>query len=78
MRHPLEALHGGDAAFNAAALRELLGGAPGAYRDAVLLNGAAALVVAGRAAGWHDGASQAARTIDDGAAADLLARWIAR
>jgi anthranilate phosphoribosyltransferase len=77
-RHSLEALRGGDAAFNAAALRRLLGAEPGAYRDAVLLNGAAALIVAGRASGWRDGAAQVAQAIDDGAGADLLARWIAR
>jgi anthranilate phosphoribosyltransferase len=77
-RHSLEALRGGDAAFNAAALRDLLAGAPGAYRDAVLLNAAGALIVAGRASDWRDGARQAAQAIDDGAAADLLARWIAR
>jgi anthranilate phosphoribosyltransferase len=77
-RHALEALRGGDAAFNAAALRALLAGAPGAYRDAVLLNAAGALIVAGRAADWRDGARQASQAIDKGAAADLLARWIAR
>ena len=42
------AIRGGDPADNAAALRRLLQGEPGAYRDAVLLNAAAALVVAGR------------------------------
>ena len=47
-RHLLGAIRGGDAAHNAAALRDLLGGAKGAYRDAVLLNAAAALLVAGR------------------------------
>jgi anthranilate phosphoribosyltransferase len=77
-RHSLEALRGGDAAFNAAALRDLLEGSPGAYRDAVLLNAAGALIVAGRAGDWREGAAQAAQAIDDGAAADLLARWIAR
>jgi anthranilate phosphoribosyltransferase len=77
-RHPLEALRGGDAAYNAAALRALLDGAAGAYRDAVLLNAAAALIVAGKAAGWREGVTLAAQAIDDGAAADLLARWIAR
>jgi anthranilate phosphoribosyltransferase len=76
-RHPIEALRGGDAAFNAAALTRLLDGAAGAYRDAVLLNAAAALIVAGRAAGWHDGVAIAAEAIDSGAARDLLTRWIA-
>lgn len=75
-RHGLDAIRGGNPAYNAAALRELLAGAPGAYRDAVLLNAAGALIVAGRAAGWSDGAALAAAAIDDGAARDLLDRWI--
>ena len=45
--HSLEALRGGEADYNAAALRRLLMGEGGAYRDAVLLNSAAALIVAG-------------------------------
>jgi anthranilate phosphoribosyltransferase len=76
-RWPAAALKGGDAAHNAEALRRLLAGAPGAYRDIVLLNAAGALIVAGRAADWAEGARQAAATIDSGAAADLLARWVA-
>ncbi len=76
-RWPAEALKGGDAAHNAEALRRLLAGAPGAYRDIVLLNASGALIVAGRAADWADGARLAAGAIDSGAAADLLARWVA-
>jgi anthranilate phosphoribosyltransferase len=76
-RHPLAALRGGDATFNAAALTRLLGGEAGAYRDAVLLNAAAALIVAGKATGWADGVAIAAEAIDSGAARALLARWIA-
>ena len=76
-RHPLDALRGGDAAFNAAALRMLLAGEPGAYRDAVLLNAAGALIVAGRTNDWREGGSQAAAAIDSGAASRLLDRWIA-
>lgn len=76
-RHSLAALHGGDAAHNAAALRRLLDGEAGAYRDAVLLNAAAALIVADRAAGYAEGAAIAAEAIDSGTAAGLLARWIA-
>lgn len=76
-RHPLEALRGGDPAYNAAALRRLLSGEAGAYRDAVLLNAAAALIVAGRANGWAEGVAQAAEAIDDGRARALLDRWIA-
>lgn len=76
-RHPLEALRGGDAAYNAAALRRLLAGEPGAYRDAVLLNAAAALIVAGQASDLRDGVAIAAEAIDRGRAAALLDRWIA-
>ncbi len=75
-RHPLDALKGGDASFNAAALRRLLQGEPGAYRDAVLLNAAAALIVAGEAHSWHEGVRQAAEAIDKGLANALLNSWI--
>jgi anthranilate phosphoribosyltransferase len=75
--HPLDALKGDDAAYNAAALRRLLMGSPGAYRDAVLLNAAAALLVAGEAADLKDGARRAAHAIDDQSALHLLERWIA-
>lgn len=74
--HPLEDLRGGDAAFNAAALRRLLGGENGAYRDAVLLNAAAALVVAGQASDLMEGAEEAAEAIDKGLAKALLDCWI--
>ncbi len=74
---PIEALRGGDAAYNAAALRALLLGEPGAYRDAVLLNAAAALMVAGEAADWHEGVEEAAEAIDKGLANALLDCWIA-
>ncbi|MFQ5346394.1 MAG: anthranilate phosphoribosyltransferase [Rhodothalassiaceae bacterium] len=74
-RHPLEAIRGGSAAENARALRALLAGKPGAYRDIVLLNAAAALVVAGRAGDLAKGVRIAAQAIDSGAAAALLARW---
>ncbi|WP_288937768.1 anthranilate phosphoribosyltransferase [uncultured Sphingomonas sp.] len=76
-RHPLAALRGGDPAYNAAALRHLLAGEDGAYRDAVLLNAAAALVVAGHATSLAGGARDAARVLDDGSAGALLDRWIA-
>lgn len=76
-RHPLSALRGGDPAFNAFALRRLLGGEPGAYRDAVLLNAAAALVLADAASDLRAGVARAAEAIDTRAAADLLDRWIA-
>lgn len=74
--HPLDALRGGDAAFNAAALRQLLLGEPGAYRDAVLLNSAAALIVAGEVEDWLEGVEEAAEAIDKGLAKGLLDCWI--
>ncbi|MEO1468496.1 MAG: anthranilate phosphoribosyltransferase [Pseudomonadota bacterium] len=67
-RHPFEAILGGEPAANAEALKALLDGAPSAYRDAVLLNAAAALVVAGRATALSEGAALAAESIDTGAA----------
>jgi anthranilate phosphoribosyltransferase/anthranilate synthase/phosphoribosyltransferase len=73
-RAPAEALKGGDPAANAVALEALLMGAPGAYRDVVLLNAAASLVVAGRAKDLREGAAIAARAIDDGAAHGVLTR----
>ena len=76
-RHPISAIRGGDAFENAAALRRLLNGEQGAYRDAVLLNAAAALVVAGRTTELRDGAAIAAGALDGGAAGRLLDAWIA-
>ena len=76
-RHPLVALRGGDAAFNAAALRRMLMGEAGAYRDAVLLNAAAALIVAGEVTDWREGVEEAAEAIDKGLANTLLDCWIA-
>jgi anthranilate phosphoribosyltransferase len=71
---PMEAIKGGEPAENAAALVALLEGQPGAYRDMVLLNAGAALVVAGRAADLRAGAAQAAESIDSGRALDVLIR----
>jgi anthranilate phosphoribosyltransferase len=76
-RYPIEALRGGDPAYNAVALRRLLMGEAGAYRDAVLLNASAALIVAGRVERWVDGIEEAAETIDRGLAKALLDCWIA-
>jgi anthranilate phosphoribosyltransferase len=75
-RHDISAIRGGDAEENAAALRALLDGATGAYRDVVLLNAAAALVVADRAADLAEGAVQAAAVIDDGRASKALAALV--
>jgi anthranilate phosphoribosyltransferase len=66
--HPLEAVIGGTPAENGRALRGLLAGEPSAYRDAVVLNAAAALVVADRAATLAEGAALARESIDSGAA----------
>ena len=71
--HPFEQIVGGTPAENAAALRALLDGAPSAYRDAVLLNAAAALVVAGRAGSLRDGVAAAAESIDSGRAGEKVA-----
>ncbi len=70
-------LKGGDAAVNAAAMRAVLAGEPGPYRDIVLLNTAAALVVGGKAPTLHDGVTLAAQSIDSGAAAKALERLVA-
>jgi anthranilate phosphoribosyltransferase len=74
--HSLVDIRGGDAQFNAVALRRLLDGEGGAYRDAVLLNAAGALIVAGEAASWSEGAEEAAEAIDKGLAKALLDCWI--
>ncbi|MGI3210606.1 anthranilate phosphoribosyltransferase [Roseovarius tibetensis] len=66
--HPFEAILGGTPAENGGALRALLEGAPGAYRDAVLMNAAAALTVAGRVDDLRAGVAMAAESIDSGAA----------
>ncbi|MBO9622885.1 MAG: anthranilate phosphoribosyltransferase [Sphingomonas sp.] len=76
-RHPLVAIRGGDPEYNALALRRLLQGETGPYRDAVLLNAAAALMVAGRVDNLADGVEEAAEVLDNGLANALLDCWIA-
>ena len=71
------AIRGGDAVYNAARLRDLLMGARGPYRDAVLFNAAGALIVAGEAESWSEGAEEAAEALDRGIAKALLDCWIA-
>jgi len=66
--HPVGALAGGDAESNARAMRQVLEGRPGAYRDVAVLNAAAALVVAGRATTLGEGAALAVAALDSGAA----------
>lgn len=73
---PIDAIRGGDPAHNAAALSRLLLGETGAYRDAVLFNAAAALLVAGEVEDWHAGVEEAAEAIDKGLAKALLDCWI--
>jgi anthranilate phosphoribosyltransferase len=76
-RAGLADLKGGDAEQNAAALRQLLEGAPGPYRDIVVLTSAAALVVADKAGSLAQGAELAAAAIDSGAAKARLEALIA-
>ena len=71
-----EALKGGDAAANAAALRNVLAGLPSPYRDVALFNAAAALVVAGRAKELKEGLALGIQSIDGGAAAERLKRLV--
>jgi anthranilate phosphoribosyltransferase len=71
-----EGLKGGDPLENAAALRALLDGAQGPYRDIAILNAAAALIVAGKAATLKDGARFAERSIDEGLARAALERLV--
>jgi anthranilate phosphoribosyltransferase len=76
-RQKPEALRGGDAEHNGAALLEVLKGTKSPYRDVAVLNAAAALVVAGRAQTLKQGVEQAGAAIDSGAAKarlDLLTK----
>ncbi len=75
-RAPMEALAGGDAAFNAAALTALLAGAAGPYRDAVVLNAACALVAVEAESDLTAAASRAATALDGGAARAALATLV--
>jgi anthranilate phosphoribosyltransferase len=76
-RVDISALRGGDPAFNADAIRALLAGAPGPYRDIVLLNAAAVFVIADRAADLAAGMELARQSIDQGGAARALANLVA-
>ncbi|GLQ77242.1 anthranilate phosphoribosyltransferase [Mesorhizobium huakuii] len=75
-RHTKDELRGGDAAYNAKALRDMLGGAAGAYRDTVLMNAGAGLVIAGKATTLGDGIALAAQAIDSGRALQVLDRLV--
>jgi anthranilate phosphoribosyltransferase len=80
----MDDLRGGDRAYNAAVVRDVLVGGGGAVRDAVLLNAGAAIAVHDGIGAWSTvddliakGIADARRVIESGAAADLLARWAA-
>ena len=70
-------LLGGTPEENAAAIHALLGGASGAYRDTVLLNAGAALLVADRVSSIEDGIALAAATVESGKAREKLAHLVA-
>jgi len=74
MAAPISALAGGTASENAALIEGVFSGELGPRRDVILLNAAAAFLVAGRAARLADGVNLAAVTIDAGLPRDLLAR----
>lgn len=76
LAQPVDLL-GGDSEANANAIRNLLAGKHHPYRDIVLLNSAAALIVAGKVADLKAGVSLAAAAIDSGAAAMVLERLVA-
>jgi anthranilate phosphoribosyltransferase len=73
-RSTLDQFTGGDIAKNAALLYDVFTGIPGARRDIVLLNAAAALVAAGLAGDLKEGVAQGAEAIDSGQAAATLAK----
>ncbi|MEE9314673.1 MAG: anthranilate phosphoribosyltransferase [Rhizobiaceae bacterium] len=75
-RHPMAEIKGGDAAHNAAALSGVLTGDKNAYRDIVLLNAGAGLLVAGIASDLKEGAQMAAQSIDSGAANSALNKLV--
>jgi anthranilate phosphoribosyltransferase len=76
-RARIEDLRGGEPAENAAKLLALLGGEKGPLRDIVLLNAAAALIVAGKVSNLRAGVERAAQAIADGSAKRALDRMIA-
>ena len=75
-RASLQELAGGDPQYNAGRLRELLDGKPGAYRDIVILNSAAALIVADKVHKLIDGVTLAGQAIDKGGAKQVLDKLI--
>ena len=76
-RAPISAISGGDAAHNAGLIRAIFAGEPGPRRDIVIANASAAIVAAGRAADFFEGALLAAESIDSGSARKRLDALIA-
>ena len=76
-RASIRDLQGGDREQNAQIIRSILAGEPGPKRDIVLMNAAAALVVAGRAQSFKEGVSLAAKSVDSGAARSKLESLVA-
>ena len=76
-RVTIDKLKGGDPAHNAQAIRDVLDGARNPFRDIVLMNAGAALMVAGRAQEIGEGVGKAALAIDTGAAKLALEKLIA-
>lgn len=76
-RHPLKALQGGDANYNAQYLERLLAGTNDAYRDTVILNTAAALIIAGKTTSLAEGVPLAETAIDSSDARQVLNQLIA-
>ena len=84
--HPLDTLRGADAAHNAGVVREVLAGATGPVRDAVVLNAGIALAltvpdegasIEAFTAAVRAGMDRAERAIDDGSAGAVVDRWVA-
>ncbi len=84
--HPVEALRGADAAYNASVVRDVFAGARGPVRDSVVLNTGIALALTvgdsgpgdeGLRAGLRAGMDRAEQALDSGAASALLQRWVA-
>ena len=75
---PLDSLRSGSPERSAEVARDVLGGEPGPERSLTLLNAGAAIYVGGRADSIAEGVSRAAESIDDGAAQEVLDRYVAR
>jgi len=76
-RATLDDLKGGDSAHNAAAIRRLVDGEAGAYRDIVLYNAAASLIIGGKVDDLKAGVALAAQSIDEGKAKRALEKLVA-